>query len=161
MSKCKCFGEHGGKNHTGKGQLSLSLSTRGWGRERGVTTSSLFGVGPSISRSASVFLNNLDHNHDTITIDITTSQSPSLTYACYSCRPPAVAALCSNRPRARRPCTPGIWILWKISMCDSVWINISFHLLTRNVSTLDTGSLVRAPCLRLITNSKLEISGIH
>ena len=76
MSKCKCFGEHGGKNHTGKGQLSLSLSTRGWGRERGVTTSSLFGVGPSISRSASVFLNNLDHNHDTITIDIT------ITYLC-------------------------------------------------------------------------------
>ena len=74
MSRWKCV-QSLNFRHTRKNQTALEdqlplvsegwgrdwswVSGRGWGRERGVTTSFLLGVGPSISRSASVFLVNL------------------------------------------------------------------------------------------------------
>ena len=144
------------------GQLSLvsrdcSLVSRmGWGRERGVTTSSLLGVEPSISRSASVFLFNLSIS---ISICFNKHEHIVVTCACYSCQPQAGANPCSDQPEARRPCTPTIlglgnlWLLFWSSNCTNL---VVADLLTRNVATLDTGSLVRTPCFCLITHCQLE-----
>ena len=151
-----------------KGQLSLLFSreswsrwSRGWGRDNGVTTSSLFGMAPSISSSASVFLFEEKKN----TKNIESSGSIIL----HNLPPPVLAALADPKlwktlvqTGQKHTCLANLvvwlekWNIWKIISQNVFFLQKHPHLLTGNVTTLNTGSLLRTSCLCLVAHRQLR-----
>ena len=76
-----------------------------------------------------------------------------------SCQPQAVEDPCSNRPEAHMPCKPGC-VTWNMKYLKNHFSKCFFqkhpHLLTGNVTTLNTGSLLRTSCLCLVAHRQLR-----